>query len=170
MTVNAERFWAKVDRTGTGCWLWTGHRGSRGYGTYAFAKGKVGRAHRIAYALTNGPIPDGLSVCHSCDVPACCNPAHLWLGTDADNAADRARKGRTVHPFGPDYQGRRPQGETHGSAKLTETTAQEILNSPARNVEMARKYGVSETCVSRLRAGITWPHLKATNPKGQPNV
>lgn len=166
MTVNAEKFWSKVDRSGTGCWLWQGYVTPKGYGTYAFAKGKVGRAHRIAYELSKGAIPDGLYVCHACDVPACCNPAHLWLGTGDDNVADRAAKGRTVHPFGASYSGPRPRGEGHGSARLTEATAREILARPEHNALLAREYGVSETCISRLRRGITWPHLRPSSGTG----
>lgn len=160
--MNADKFWSKIDQSSRdGCWPWLGYAGDRGYGVYAYAKGSKKRSHRIAYELATGPIPDGMIVCHSCDNPRCCNPAHLWLGTDADNNADRQAKGRTVSPFGEGYTGNRPRGETHGSARLTEDQAREILARPEHNALLAREYGVSETCVGRLRRGKTWPHLTA---------
>lgn len=94
-----ERFWSKVDKSGgpAACWPWTASVDPKGYGQFAYADGtrRSGRAHRVAWILANGPISAGMSVCHSCDNPPCCNPAHLWLGTNADNVADRVRKGRS---------------------------------------------------------------------------
>lgn len=101
----ATRFWLLVDKRGPDeCWPWAGGaRSHNGYGEYGHAsRGKV-RAHRVAYELTHGPIPDGLSICHHCDNPPCCNPAHLFAGTTLDNARDRAQKGRG--------KGGRPMGD-----------------------------------------------------------
>lgn len=75
------------------CWIWPQSKDGGGYGLF-FANGRQGRAHRFSYALAYGPIPDGLDVCHTCDVPSCVNPAHLFLGTAQDNMMDAARKGR----------------------------------------------------------------------------
>ena len=89
----AERFWPKVDRRGPGeCWPWLA-LARNGYGKFRYGSRCLG-AHRVAYELTHGPIPPGLDCLHHCDNPLCCNPAHLFLGTDIENQTDCRRKGR----------------------------------------------------------------------------
>lgn len=89
-----KRFWHKVDKTGD-CWLWLGHKSSKGYGGVQ-VDGLSKKAHRVAYELVNGPIPEGLYACHTCDNPSCVNPAHIFLGTQHENMADMVAKGRLV--------------------------------------------------------------------------
>ena|SRR6478609_4188748 len=91
-----ERFWAKVEKTDA-CWLWTASLTKGGYGQFWFTlPRKRIDAHRAAWIITNGPIPDGLYVCHHCDTPRCVRPDHLFLGTPHDNTQDVIRKGRPI--------------------------------------------------------------------------
>src|SRR5262245_17887722 len=96
----AERFWPKVDKRGADdCWPWMASTMRGGYGEIRISRRYV-PAHRVAYELTIGPIPDGQLCCHRCDNPPCCNPGHLFLGTTAENNADCLIKGRHVPPRG----------------------------------------------------------------------
>jgi hypothetical protein len=88
-----KRFWPKVRKTET-CWLWTGTKNERGYGFTTYTDGRNAKAHRVAWELTNGPIPEGLWVLHRCDVPSCVRPDHLFLGDAKENTRDMHAKGR----------------------------------------------------------------------------
>ncbi|MFA6204330.1 MAG: HNH endonuclease signature motif containing protein [Gallionella sp.] len=90
----SERFWKFVEKTDH-CWTWNGHTDRDGYGL--FKTPKVKRAHRVAWELEHGPIPDGKIICHTCDNPSCVRPDHLWLGSFKENAADMIQKGRGRH-------------------------------------------------------------------------
>ncbi len=91
----ADRLWSNVSiGEPDECWQWTASTDKDGYGKIRRGD-KHDRAHRVAYELSTGPIPDGLFVCHSCDNPGCVNPGHFFLGTSLDNNRDRARKGRS---------------------------------------------------------------------------
>ena len=109
-----DRFMQKVNKTET-CWLWTGALNSRGYGSFG-VYGKATSAHRYSYEHFKGKIPEGMIVCHSCDVPACVNPDHLWVGTYLDNSRDCIRKGRfrqsAGNPHGYNQHRKRPLNES----------------------------------------------------------
>ena len=94
--MNIERFRARIVAKSNGCHEWNGATDPQGYGRVN-VDGKNSHAHRVAWKLANGPIPEGISVCHRCDNPPCCNVGHLFIGTNADNVADRVAKGRTFN-------------------------------------------------------------------------
>jgi hypothetical protein len=87
-----ERFFQKVNKTDS-CWLWTGALNSKGYGSMGF-EGKTTSTHRLSYLWFKGEIPEGMFVCHTCDVPSCVNPEHLFLDTNSGNMKDMFKKGR----------------------------------------------------------------------------
>ena len=132
----------------SGCWLWTGLVDKNGYGRITVSY-KGDKAHRVSYEQYVGPIPDGLIVCHKCDTPACINPDHLFLGTHADNIADRDAKGRHV----PSY------GESNGSAKLTAASVMAIRAARGKQREIAAKFDISQQTVSNIKRGRIWAHI-----------
>ena len=156
------RFWAKVDRRGDGeCWPWLGAQ-SREYGQ--FWCGGCLTAHRIAWELTHGAIPNGLLVLHRCDNPPCCNPAHLWLGTHADNAADRQAKGRGAVGDANGARSRperRARGERNGKAKLTagDVRAIRTLAGALSLGALATRFAVSPRTVDGVIRRRLWRHV-----------
>jgi hypothetical protein len=142
-----EKFLARVHQDANGCWLWTGLIRPDGYGATRF-EGKEQGAHRVAWKLFRGKVAPGLAVCHRCDVRACVNPAHLFLGTPAENARDMRAKGRDR------------RGEKHGSAKLTLMQVRQIKRLVAEDrmymSEIAREFGVSETTIRAIKTKRTW--------------
>jgi hypothetical protein len=130
--------------------------------------GKLLLAHRVAYAQSHGPIPPGLEVRHTCDNPPCCNPAHLLLGTHAENMADMAHRKRAKGgaPGGDEHYLRKEphraiRGEDRTQAKLTEAAVLEIrARWPAENQRtLAVAYGVSQMTISRVVRRVRWTHL-----------
>lgn len=94
-----SRFWSKIEMRGSvPCWAWTAGTFRSGYGAYKW-EGKIRRAHRVAWELCYGPIPDGLHVLHRCNNRACCNPVHLYLGDHFDNMRDRKAAGKYAPEF-----------------------------------------------------------------------
>lgn len=135
-----DRFWAFVNvQSPDECWEWGGGRLVAGYGHF-WALQKTHKAHRFSYALAHGPIPEGMCVCHTCDNPGCVNPGHLFLGTNADNMADKVRKGRQA------------TGERHGRNKLTADDVENIRANRMnmRHKELAELYGVHRSTVSEI--------------------
>lgn len=146
-----DRFEEKyIPEPNSGCWLWFGAvAGQDGRGNFRMGpRGNV-YAYRASWEFFKGPVPDGLQVLHSCDMPCCVNPDHLWLGTQADNMKDCAKKGRIVSPLA--YR----SGETNLNAKINLAAVLEIRSglSPA---ESMRKFGISKAHVSRIKAGTSW--------------
>lgn len=137
----------------TGCTLWLAELNSGGYGRLKVRQ-RYKAAHRLAWELAKGPIPPGMMVCHRCDVPACINAVHLFLGTHADNAADRERKGRTKSPTGHAI------GEACGNSRLTPQLVRDIRASRLSNAAVARNLGVAKSTVSRVRSGGLWAHVQ----------
>lgn len=152
----ADRFWPKVDKSGPrGCWLWTGATfGSLGYGQISMARDeKTGAprntcAHRVSYELAHGAIPRGQHVLHSCDVPLCVNPAHLFLGTQTDNMRDASGKGRLGVS--------RPSRQTVTDEQVAEI--KRLVASGVKQVAVAQRFGVSTTLVSLLVKGLRRQH------------
>lgn len=141
-----DRFRSKVAVAGPDeCWLWTASQRG-GYGKYGQGRHQSLRAHRVSYELSVGPIPEGMMVCHTCDTKLCVNPAHLFLGSHAENMADRNQKGRQA------------SGERHSQAKLTADDVENIranrMNLSGR--ELAALFGVSPSLISCIFNGKAW--------------
>lgn len=146
-----ERFWEKVDKSGD-CWLWTASLTRGGYGQFPLRKGVIRRAHRIAWQLINGDVPEGMWVLHRCDTPACVRPVHLFLGTPKDNTADKIAKGRSNHP----------QGSARPAAKLSEADVAAIRAARAQGVsgtDLGRQYGVHRTTIYHICQRDYWRHI-----------
>lgn len=137
----------------SGCFVFMGSLDDSGYGRVK-VNGKAVRAHRLAYELSNGPIPAGLLVCHTCDTPSCVNPAHLFLGTHQENWKDAFRKNR-ASPLPSTFQ----VGEQCHAAKLTEADVVAIRESSLSSYEAARLYGVSARSIRDIRSRLTWKHV-----------
>ncbi len=126
-----------------------------GYGRIQIGRRKV-LAHRLSYETFVGPIPPGMLVCHRCDVPPCINPSHLFLGTNADNSADKVLKRR--HSFGR-KQGDPIRGERHYATNLTEGDVRRIRSDQRTPTELALEYGVSPSNIWFIRKRKSWTHV-----------
>lgn len=171
------RFWPKVNKT-PDCWEWTACVGRR-YGLFFNGK-KLMPAHRFAWEITNGPIPEGIFVCHHCDNPLCIRPDHLFLGTHSENMADRNAKGRqasgerhvsVTHPevlmrgdwhYARTQPERLARGEGHGMTSLTEDQVREIrarYGTGPSYAALAAEYGVDKGTISNVVRRKTWKHV-----------
>ena len=133
-----------IPEPNSGCWIWLGYGDKNGYGTF-YPRGERWKAHRYSWTIHNGPIPDGLMVCHRCDVPACVNPTHLFLGTQQDNISDCILKNR------------------RGGIKLTEEQVLEIRKIYTRKhgekTRLSEQYGISNQQICDILNNKYWKHL-----------
>lgn len=138
-----ERFVRKVQIEPCGCHIWTASKFKTGYGRLTVA-GKSLLAHRLAWEMANGEIPAEMFVCHHCDRRACVNPEHLFLGSHEDNMADMVAKGRSL------------SGEGNPYARLNNATVKSIRESVGSQLEIAERFGVHQTTVSRVLNRRRW--------------
>ena len=143
----------------TGCWEWQKAKYQDGYGRVSIRDKDV-RTHRAMWEEVNGPVPEGMCVCHACDVRRCINPFHLWLGTPEDNQHDKARKGRARGGVAdrPELRCRRP-GELNPNAKLTNESVAEMrrrfsLGESYRS--LAKEFGIHHAVAFRAITRVTW--------------
>jgi len=175
-----DRFFAKTIRAENGCLEWTGSTNGRPangveYGVFALPrnkqKKKVITAHRLAWIIANGEIPDGMFVCHKCDNPKCVDAGHLFLGTHLDNMRDMESKERRVNPD--------RSGESNGRAKLSDQQVEEIrkLKGTAPVLDIAKKFGIGRTQYYRIinheqrashssPSGLRTPNCRRSQHKG----
>lgn len=142
-----EYIQAKITIVGD-CWIWY-KTDVRQYGRATF-HGRRMLAHRFSWLVHHGEPPSDMEVCHSCDVPLCVNPAHLFIGTHKQNMLDAVNKNR-MH---------RPRGQLSGHCKLSDQIVLDILTSELPSCSMAIKHGVRLEHVSKIRTGSTWGHLR----------
>ena len=158
-----ERFLAKVSPDpNSGCWLWKGCYFAGGYGRFKLSPSKRCGAHRASWILFRGEIPQGLLVCHKCDIRACVNPEHLFLATHEQNMADMRRKGRAR------------SGERFHAAKLTAAQVRQIKQLLAQgqltHLQIARQFGVGCGAIAAISCGRTWRRVTAVFPSSEPNT
>jgi hypothetical protein len=138
----------------SGCWIWLQSTIAEGYGRLQLPGRKV-LAHRLSYETFIGPIPDGMLVLHRCDVPPCINPAHLFLGTHADNSDDKVAKRRHVFGDRADWA----RGERQHMARFTEEDIRRIRTDQRPQAVIAAELGVSDSHIHQIRKRMIWKHV-----------
>jgi len=145
------RFWSMVDRRGPNdCWNWTASQDKDGYGRFHDCNNSSYQAHRIAFAVCNGDTK--LQVCHNCNNPACCNPSHLYAGSQSKNIQQCYDDGRAFICC----------GENSGNVKLTESKVlqiRELYRDGWLQREIAEKFGICQVRVSEICRGKAWKHV-----------
>jgi hypothetical protein len=143
-----DRLFANTVTLPSGCIVKVGTKEGDGYAQLQI-DGQIQLAHRVAFELEHGTIPDGVDCLHRCDNPPCFNEAHLFLGTQLDNTRDMISKGRQIIL----------RGDAAPWSKLTADDVRSIRSSTETNVALAAKFNVSPTCISKARTGATWATL-----------
>lgn len=154
-----ESFWALVDQSSAGCWEWPGHRNGLGYGRVTYHH-KDWTAHRLAWVLPRGPIPEGMFVCHRCDNPPCIRPDHLFLGTAMENNRDALAKGR--YQSRPQHDHFYSRGENNHAAVLTVEKVLEIrrrYEAGETKAALSREFGVAWTNIRLIVERRSWRHV-----------
>jgi hypothetical protein len=134
-----------------GCLIWEGYTQSGGYGVVEVA-GRKCYVHRLIWEIYNGPIPEGMEVCHHCDTPSCENHHHLFLGTHKDNMIDAAKKNRMGSKT-------KPIGVINSNAKLTEEQVIKIRNDYKSYKKISQEYGIGKSQVARIKHRQSWSHV-----------
>jgi hypothetical protein len=150
-----SRFWERVQKTKS-CWLWTGLKNELGYGLIRI-RYTPHRAHRVAWEITYGKIPDGFYVCHACDNPSCVRPDHLMLGTSHSNMTDMRHKGRgTIPPV--------RYGEQNNKTKLNADIVRDIRRKYATGnytyKQLGSEYSISYATIRQVVIGRTWQYVQ----------
>lgn len=144
-----------------GCWIWCGALNNRGYGAVNVNGTK--KAHRVSWTAFRGPIPPKMNVLHRCDMPACVNPDHLFLGTQADNMADMITKKRDRKAAWENHSSHKHpelrQGERQGRSRLTNTDILAVRSAPIGCRLLVRQYNVTVTHICNIRSRKAWRHI-----------
>lgn len=156
-----ERLYRSIEVRGSDeCWPWIMKSLCQGYGFISRGRRSEGKvlAHRAMWEVINGPIPDGEGhhgtvVLHTCDNRLCCNPAHLRLGTQAENVRDMARKGRRVNTAHP--------GSRHGNSKLDEQGVHLIRAGKLSDADAVQRYGIAKATLKNIKSGRSWRHVQS---------
>jgi len=162
LTILAQFEERYIPEPNSGCWLWLpSHISSIGYGAMVY-KGIRKSAHRLSYELFVGDIPAGAVIMHICDNPACVNPAHLRCGSQAENMADKVRKGRQAKgaALSAVHLALNNKGENNNYAKLTDDLVREIRKNNKSAREWARELGLDKKTISLARKRITWRNVE----------
>lgn len=148
-----------VPVTESGCWLWDGPSYASGYGRIKVG-GKTVRATHYALAMAGRPVPNGLQACHKCDTPECVNPAHLFIGTQLDNEADKIAKSRQSRGGRHSKSFRtRAKGEANGNSVLSGEKVVAIRADGRPQRVIAKDHGISQSTVSLIKKNAIWSHL-----------
>ena len=149
-----KRFWDKVDiKSRDECWTWLAAKNQNGYGRFAY-KGKARIATRVLWEIEHGVWPGHMCVLHHCDNPPCCNPRHLYLGTQKDNALDMYKRNRKVRKIGIE----------HPLSKLNDEKVIKILKDKNTcNYRLSLKYGVNSGTIYYIKMGWSWKHIDRSN-------